>query len=328
MNIEKLKSGSYRIREDYNGKTYRVTVSYKPTKKEAAELIRQKIESADAVPTEARTFGDACCLYVELKRNILSPSTITGYHAIMRALSPEFMSQRLTDLTALDVQKEINSHSATHSPKSTRNAHGFISAVLRTYRPKLVLNTTLPQKIRFDPNTPTLEDVKKILAAVKGTRYEIPYRLACYGLRRSEVCALYSSDLDGNFLTIQRALVKDGRQYVFKDHPKTTESHRQIYLDDDLCAMIREKDGLLFDGYPDRLGSYLDELQKRLGIPHVRFHDFRAYYVSLAHSLGVPDAYIMANGGWSSSYVMQRVYRRTLSDHAAEVNKLVADALK
>lgn len=33
MTIEKLPSGSYRIKQMYNGKRYSITLNYKPTKK-------------------------------------------------------------------------------------------------------------------------------------------------------------------------------------------------------------------------------------------------------------------------------------------------------
>jgi hypothetical protein len=39
MNISKLKSGSYRIRETRKGKTYSVTVDHKPTQAEARALL-------------------------------------------------------------------------------------------------------------------------------------------------------------------------------------------------------------------------------------------------------------------------------------------------
>jgi hypothetical protein len=37
--------------------------------------------------------------------------------------------------------------------------------------------------------------------------------------------------------------------------------------------------------------------------------------VSALHAAGVPDAYIMQRGGWSSDGVMKSVYRHTLADH-------------
>ena len=42
MNIEKLKSGSYRISETRNGIRHRITIPYKPTKKRHTSSCRIK----------------------------------------------------------------------------------------------------------------------------------------------------------------------------------------------------------------------------------------------------------------------------------------------
>ena len=95
------------------------------------------------------------------------------------------------------------------SPKSVSNHHGFISAVLNVFSPNLKLNTTLPQKSKNEPYIPSDDDVKRILEYASGSKYEIPIVLACYGLRRSEICALTPEDLDGDVVTINKALVQD-----------------------------------------------------------------------------------------------------------------------
>ena len=43
MKIEKLPSGSYRIRKMYKGKMYTVITEYKPTQKEAIALMSDKL---------------------------------------------------------------------------------------------------------------------------------------------------------------------------------------------------------------------------------------------------------------------------------------------
>ena len=44
MKIEKLKSGSYRIRKMYKGLVYSVVVDYKPTQKEALILLAHELK--------------------------------------------------------------------------------------------------------------------------------------------------------------------------------------------------------------------------------------------------------------------------------------------
>lgn len=327
MTIDK-HGNKWRIRESYQGTRYTITVDYKPTKREAQDLIRERISEGQVRSDASDTFKKAAERYMELKCNILSPWTINGYKTILRTLSDHFKTTKLINLDEVTVQKEINYYSATHSPKSTRNAHGFISAVLGVYKPQLTLHTTLPQKSKFEPNTPSEDDIKRIIDASKGTQYEIVFRLGCYGMRRGEICAITSDDINGNMLTINKAKVKDGKTYIVRPTPKTTESNREIYLDDTLAEMIRNCDGEIYPGDPDRINKKLTEIQKKLGIQHFRFHDLRAYYASMAHALGIPDVYIMANGGWSSNRIMDRVYKRAFADKQAQANKSIADHLK
>ena len=285
MTIEK-RGNKYRIKEMRDGITYRLTIDYNPTKREAEDLIRALINEQNPSGDARDTFEKSAMKYIQIRSNVISPSTIRGYHGILTVLSDRFKSTRTTAITQELVQMEVNNYSATHSPKSTRNLHGFISAVLSVYKPNMILRTTLPQKTKFEPYTPSESDVKAVLEAVKGTKYEIPYRLACYGLRRSEVCALTAADLNGNFLKINKAYVTNEKEeWIIKEYPKTTESNRTIYIDDKLAEMIKTKTGRMFEGHPSRLNDHLKEILKRIGLPRFRLHDFRAYYASMAHAL-------------------------------------------
>lgn len=326
MKIEKLPSGSYRIRKMYKGKTYSVITAYKPTQKEAIQLIASELDNMQAEKTRM-TFKNAAENYISSKQNILSPSTIRGYNVILRNLSDSFTTSSIADMTALDVQKEINKYSKDRSPKSTRNAHGFISAVLRTFNSSLILNTTLPQKIKSEPYIPSDEDVKKIIFASAGTRYEIPILLAVYGLRRSEICALTIDDLSDNTLTINKSKVPDpSGNWVIKT-TKTEESTRKIYLPDEITKKIKTA-GVIYTGDPSRISRFLMRQQDTLGLPHFSLHKLRHYYASMAHSLGIPDQYIMQAGGWKTDNVLKRVYQHAMQDKKDEMQEFAAEYIK
>ena len=327
MYIEKT-GNKWRITEMRNGTRYRVSVDHKPSKREAEDLMREKINQTDPTGDVNDTFEVSARKYILIRSNVISPSTIRGYNGIIKALSDNFKQTKLSNISQELIQKEINDYSATHSPKSTRNLHGFISAVLATYRPQMVIRTTLPQKNKFEPYTPTEDDIKHILKDVAGTKYEIAYRLGCYGLRRGEICAITKKDIQGNMLYINKSKVLNEKgEWVIKPMPKTTESNREIYIDDELRDLIL-KQGTAYTEHPERLSKHLKIICRDHNIPSFRFHDLRAYYASMAHALGVPDAYIMANGGWSSPTIMNRVYKRTFSDKQAAFNKSISEKLK
>lgn len=327
MKIEKLPSGSYRIRKMYKGKTYTVVTDYKPTQKEAIKLMSEELDKVSASYSRM-TFYESANEYVDSKRNVLSPSTIRSYMGILNNLSKSFTKKNISNITNLDVQKEINNYSKTRSPKSTRNANGFISAVIKMFSPQTVISTTLPQPNKKSTYIPTDEDVKALLKASEGTRFEIPLMLAVYGMRRSEICALTLDDINGNMINISKSKVQnENGEWIVKKTTKTTDSTRTIYVPDEVIDKIKAS-GTIYDGDPSRISRFMSAKQDELGLPHFSLHKLRHYYASMSHSLGIPDQYIMANGGWKTDNVLKSVYQHAMEDKTQEMLNFAAEYIK
>ncbi len=81
---------------------------------------------------------------------------------------------KVKDINQKIVQEYINSISGTLSPKTVRDRHGLITAVLKRYNPNLILNTTLPKKVRTNRTIPSENDIKTLVEAAKGTDMEVP----------------------------------------------------------------------------------------------------------------------------------------------------------
>ena len=310
MTIDMLPSGNFRIREMRNGKTYRIVVDHKPTKKEAKELIEKEVGGF----TDKTTFRAAADNYINSKSNVLSPSTIRGYRAVLRNLDVSFLDTPLDKINLLKVQALINKISLSHTPKTVRNVNGFVMSVLKFYGSD-IKSPTLPQKDKKPVYIPTEEEVKAILSAVKGTKYEVAFILGTMGLRRSEICALTKEDLDGNVLTINKALVQDtDNKWVIKK-TKTTESTRTIVVPDYVVSLIN-KSGVCEYG-PHAIYQALQRTQRRLGIQQFPFHKLRHFFASYMHDLGYSDKQIQEFGGWKTDQVMKTVYQ-----HAMEMDKV------
>jgi len=71
MKIEKLPSGSYRIRKMYKGQMYTVVFDEKPTQKEALRAISEKLDSVPPASTIPTTFQSACDEFFRIKGNVL-----------------------------------------------------------------------------------------------------------------------------------------------------------------------------------------------------------------------------------------------------------------
>ena len=313
MNITELPSGSYRIREMVDGKLYSITTKRRPTDKIARRLLDEIVVKKS---TGGRTFKAAAETYIEAKYNILSPATIRGYNSMLRNIPESFLCADCANIDTLLVQQTINEYSRTHSAKSTHNLNGFILSVLRLFNPDINIHTTLPQIPRKNVYTPSQDDVKRLLEASIDTEYYACLYLASLSLRLSEICALDLSDLDGNKLTVNKAYIRGEKGYTLKETPKTDASNRTIILPDNLVKWITEH-GYIYRLYPNQAEKYLHRVLPQLGIPFFSIHKLRHFFASYAHDMGYSDAVIQSVGGWSSDYVMKKIYRHAMAENEA-----------
>lgn len=322
MSIEK-HGNTYRVKKMYKGTLYRVSFDHKPTEREIT-LAMAEVMKEDK-PKEKGTFESFARRYVDSKDKILSPASIRTYNMLIDRLSDGLKATNIYDITQEQIQKEINNYSIDHAPKTVRALHGFISSVLNMYRPQMTLKTALPRLQKEKSYQPTTEDIKRVLEAVRGSEYSIPFQLGILGLRRGEICALTLDDLKGNELTINKTVVYN-KGWMIKQAAKTDESNRVIYIPDKLADEIRTK-GVIYDGDPKRLNKHLQRIQTQLDIPAFRFHDLRHYFASYASTLGIPEADIMAMGGWKSDHVFKSIYRDSMNESRRQSMQTIGNCI-
>lgn len=326
MKIEKRPSGNYRVRKMYKGQMYTVAFDHKPTQKEAMQAMAAELDKAINI-NKQMTFRQAAESYVDMKRNVLSPRTIKEYSETAKRLPEWFCSLPVSDMDQVQINRLVNELSKDKSPKTVRNYHGFISAVMSTFNPNLKICTTLPQRVKSDPYTPSQEDVKRILEEIKGTEFEVPITLACYGMRRSEICALTAGDIEGDTVRINKAMVQnENKQWVIKT-TKTTESTRSIIIHQEMADMIKDQ-GYVYRGHPGNITKHLERVENKLGIPRFPLHKLRHYFASQMSALGVPEADILKMGGWETDHVMKSVYRHSMMEKEERAKREAAEKLR
>ncbi len=318
---KKLPSGAYRClifdhMEDGKRKYKSFTA---PTKKEAeykaTQYIMQKEDQKKTLPEY--TLYDAIGNYCDLKNNVLSPSTIREYRRAQNYNYTDIKNIKLNEITNDDIQRWVNGFAKDHSPKTVKNAYGLIRAVLDTFAPDIRLRITLPQAVPHKLYVPSDADIKAVIEyfSENAKDMELAVYLAAFGtLRRSEVCGLDAGDIDGNTITIQRAMVDKGKdEWVIKT-TKTVSSTRTVEMPQfviDKCP----KEGRIVNLNPDQVTHRFMRALRHLDVPSFRFHDLRHYAASIMHAIGVPDQYIMQRGGWSSDKTLKAIYRGTIKDY-------------
>ena len=292
-------------------------------KREAERIAAAWAAEKESASKYNKTVGTAMDEYIESRTSVLSPSTIREYKRSRRCDLQGLMNIKLYALTQEMVQNEINHESLNHSPKSVRNMHGLLSAVLRQYRPEFVLTTALPKKRPPSLHIPLDSDVKKVMDYVSGTEMEIPILLAAFGpMRRGEIAALDSEHISGNIIHIEFSMALNENNEWVKKSPKSISGDRYIEFPDFVVEKLKDIDGPITDLKPNQISDRFIDIIKRTGVEKFRFHDLRHYSASIQHALGIPDAYIMQRGGWGNDTVLKTVYRHTLEDKSKEMNAI------
>ena len=318
MNIEKLPSGSYRVRKQVNKKNITIVFDHCPTENEVLIAFSDKVKDL-SVLSKNISFYVAATQYINFKRNVLSPKTVKEYIGQNERLSKDFTSLNINKIDQTAIQDEINRLSKKLSPKTVKNYYAFITAVMGAFRPNLIIKARLPQQVQKEPHIPSDDDVRAFLEYIKTERpkYYVLVVLAAYGLRRSEILAITDADLSGQTLHITKALViNDKNEWVIKT-TKTARSTRDITIPMEIADMIREK-GVAFEGYPSDINKVITTACKKLNIEHFSLHKLRHYFATKLLSENVDVVTVMALGGWSSPAMLQKHYAHSVEEKRAK----------
>ena len=326
---KKLKSGSWNCRvvdhyEMVDGKKKAVMRSF--TVKDPSrsgqvkcERLASQFKSRKHECGGSLSIGEAVRRYIEAKASILSPTTLHAYRSLLKNAYTSIETARLATCSQELLQRWVGTFSRTHSPKTVRNAVALLAASY-DMQGEVFPRLTLPQRRPPELETPTDADIKALLDAVEGTELEKAILLGAFGtLRRGEICALDASDLDGNILTVRHALVVTDEGLAIKA-PKTPSSVRQVELPPFVADRIRKPSGRLVELTPPALTDSFARAREKVGVTF-RFHDLRAYAASIRHALGIPDVYIMQDGGWKNDATLKNIYRRAMDDKRSGFEK-------
>lgn len=267
--------------------------------------------------------------YISVKAPSLSPSTVASYQMMYETHIKDSELGRESVFAVDDVkaQKWVSDLAIKGlSSKTIKNCLSLVSASLRMFA-KANISVTIPQTRKKELYCPSTEDLQKLLEYLREHKRDALERatlLAAFGpLRRGEICALTSEDVDfkNNTVTVNKSLVRssDGRWLV--KAPKTESSYRTVMLPEFVMEKLKGIDGRLVEYTPHSLGWMFREAVFATGLPHFRFHDLRHYAASIMHYQGISDKTIQARGGWASNHVMKRVYQNRIEDETRRENE-------
>ena len=320
----RLPSGNYRTLVQIGDRKERRYKSFTGKTAREADMKAEQWKLANKQDYKRGSFKASADAFICSQKGILSPNTIRGYAGILSALdtsAPELMRTELSEITRQSLQEVLH---LPKKPKTIRNYLGFISSVL-AYNDIRMPRVKAPECPTIALYIPDEKMVRAVIKAASGTRLEIPVALAARGMRPAEICAVRSTDLNGDTLHIASAYAYTGSAYVRKA-PKTKKSDRIIPVPKHIAEKICEE-GKATSMTPGALTAAWRRFREKNGFPYFRLYDLRHAFVSIAHANGIPDSYIMSLGGWSTPYTMQRVYRHSLDSSLKKYSAQIENIL-
>lgn len=322
----RLSSGKWYIYMRLGGETISVTERTERACIHAAELIKaeylngKRMKREDAEASRSPTVGEALDAYISGRSNVLSPSTLRGYHIIRGNRFQSLMDQEISALSAQDVQRYINAEAKLCAAKTLRNAWALIAKAIEDGTGQRFA-VRLPQPERRERPFLMPDQIDIFVEAVHGTSMEIPALLGLCSLRCSEILGLRWQDVD---LKHSRVFVRGAKVpneynvFVRKNTAKNQSSIRAVPIMPQLVTALAAAPRLGEAVVPyteSWLFRSINKICEANGLPQVGIHGLRHSFASLAYHLGMPEHIAMEIGGWKDETTIRKIYR-----HIADVD--------
>ena len=330
------------------------------TQAEVKEKLSKAIEESkklDIVRSDEYTVAEWLRLWYELyaKPNI-RPTTADSYHrGIESHVIPRIGEIKLKELTSRDIQKlykDLQENGRLRKSKkqqsglsnaTVRGIHMMLhNALDRAVKERLILrNPTedciIPKIQKQEMKILHPEDMKVYLeAADKRGVLPMFYLELVTGIRKGELTALLWSDLDEGKRTISvsKQAVGDRNRNVTISRPKTENSVRKISIPLSAVELLRQehkkhpgnpwmfpspKTGEMY--HPDSIAKLHEKIPRDTGMKHIRFHDLRHTFATMALQNGVDVKTVSSMLGHYDAGFTLRTYThatRQMQEQAAE----------
>lgn len=287
----------------------------------------------------------------------IRPSTMNYYHRnIEQHIIPAIGDIPLNKLSTRDLQKLYNDLQSNGrlrkvqkkekpglSNSTVRGIHMMLhNALDRAVKEKLILtnpteNCIIPKIEKQEMKILHPDHIRAYLDAAE-RRGVLPmfYLELVTGLRKGEITALLWSDLDAKNKTISvsKQYIKNPNGELTLSRPKTETSVRKVSIPQEAVDLLMVEHGkhpenpYMFPSpatgemyYPDSVVNLHKKILKDAGLPHIRFHDLRHTFATLALQNGVDVKTVSSMLGHYDAGFTLRTYThatRQMQQKAAE----------
>ena len=325
-------AAGWRIQLRLGGQSVIVKAADKRSCIRKAEQIKANWQIDHVVQTHTRDrVGEIMEGYIEAKERTLSPLTVRGYRIISENRWQPITMRRICDISPQEWQRIVSREAKTCSPKTLKNAWGFLRSAARFYGHELPA-VTLPMLEQHPRDFLTPKQIPIFVEAVTPTRFAVPLLLALSSLRISEIDALRWEDIPENPLTIATSgavvLDKDNK-YIRKNTGKNLTSSRAVPVMIPELKEVLERDrrpsGGLIPCSQNTLRLNCKKICEKAGLPPVTVHGLRHSFASLCYHLRVPERIVMEIGGWANERTVHDIYTHIAQEDLNHYGSKITD---
>lgn len=326
-------------------------VKYSKVQKEVRDWLHEQKEAVNkGTFIEAKDITLSAFLekYMAQQETKLRPKTINSYQSLItNHIVPELGAIKLSQLRPDLIQNfytlKVNSglskrtvqymHAVLHKALEQAMKWGLVSRNVTDL-------VESPKPTKKTPDIWTVEQSKRFLDQVRGTRWYPMYTLAYIGLREGEILGIAVSDFNREAHTItvrQQVQYLPGKGLIVSE-PKTEASKRTIKLPDFVYEALKshplkENQELLFvtsAGTPFSPRNFLRKFKEQTAaanLPEIRFHDLRHFAVSyMINELKIPPKVVQGIIGHTTVNLTMTVYTHSTTDQQDEAMEKMGKA--
>lgn len=349
--------------EDSKGKRLRdyYTLS---SKKEAQVFLSEKLAESHKgtyIEPSQMTVGECIEEWLQVYAHPrLAANTIRGYEVNFNCHTIPYIGnvkiQKLSAATIQGMYQELEKKGL--SPRSIQYVHTTLHEVLKyAYKMQIIPRNpaefvSVPKQQKYKAQIYDRKEVENLLEAAKGTRFDIPIRLAVgLGLRRGELLALQWPDIDfqNNTVSVNKNLVYADKKYTVGE-PKTQSGIRKLAAPPSLMEALRHhrvrqsenklafgkayQDNQLVCCRPD--GQYINpatfsnafgDFLKTHELRHIRWHDLRHTNATLMLQAGVSAKVASERLGHANISITMDIYTHVTQELQQEAAEKLEDTI-
>ena len=293
---------------------------------QAREEYKQK-EARQEYLGQRQTVQEYADKWMKLHKSGVSAKCYNDYAKQVEALFPVIGEKRI-DAVTVDDAANVWKHYQGYSASTVKRARMLYIAIFDTaIENDLCRKNPFRSKFAQPPKAPAgthrvLTEEEKTLIWSTPHKMQLAALIMLYcGLRRGEVLALTSNDIDtkAGFITVNKAIRFEGNQPVLT-MPKTASGVRRVPIPNIIAPYFDNFSGLILSAaiskstmsagaFINCWNSFMNALSATAGHPvNIRPHDLRHTYCTMLRDAGIDMHQAMIWMGHSDETMILRVY--------------------